>query len=73
MDRLVEEGYLERDGNLYALSERGFEEGGAEFEAAFADMTRPAHGECSADCWCHASIEEAEACAAERAGHGVND
>ena len=42
------------------------QEGAAEFALSFAELTRPSHGECSADCWCHASIEEAEACAAER-------
>jgi hypothetical protein len=68
LERLVEEGYLEREGHAYRLSERGIEEGAEEFAAAFADLTRPAHGECSADCWCHVSVEEAEACAAERAG-----
>lgn len=66
LDQLVEEGYLERDEGRFRLSERGLEEGGEEFEAAFSDITRPAHGECSADCWCHVSAEEADACAAER-------
>lgn len=68
--RLADEGYLELAGDGFRLSERGVQEGGEEFAAAFSDLTRPAHGECSADCWCHASVEEAEACAAERAGHG---
>ncbi len=69
MDRLVEEGFLEAVTGRYWLSERGAAEGAEEFEAAFAQLTRPTHGECSADCWCHASVEEAEACAAERAPH----
>lgn len=73
LDRLVTDGYLTREADGYRLSDRGISEGGAEFEAAFADLTRPAHGECSADCWCHASIEEAEACAAERAVHHVRN
>lgn len=74
LDRLVSDGYLTWEPDGYCLSERGVAEGGAEFEAAFADLTRPAHGECSADCWCHASIEEAEACAAERTvNHVRND
>ncbi|CAN5548967.1 hypothetical protein BH23ACT7_BH23ACT7_03370 [soil metagenome] len=66
LDRLVEEGYLERDAGGYRLSPQGLQEGAAEFALSFAELTRPSHGECSADCWCHASIEEAEACAAER-------
>ena len=69
LDRLVEEGYLEgRDGS-YLLSPTGIEEGAAEFASSFSDLTRPTHGECSADCWCHASPDEADACAAERGAH----
>lgn len=71
LDRLVDEGYLLRQpqprGAGYVMSERGLEEGKTEFAMSFADLTRPAHGECSADCWCHNSVEEALACAAERA------
>lgn len=69
LDRLVEEGYVERFGDRYALSETGLRAGGLEFAMSFEEMTRPAHGECSADCWCHSSPEEADACAAERAAH----
>jgi hypothetical protein len=69
LERLVAEGYLERQPGGFRLSGRGMEEGAEEFAASFADITRPAHGECSADCWCHVSVEEAEACAEERAGH----
>jgi hypothetical protein len=68
LDRLADEGYLVRDGQWFALSAKGLEEGALEFAAAFADLNRPAHGECSADCWCHLSVEEAAACAAERQG-----
>ncbi len=67
LDRLVDEGYLERRDGGYSLSERGLAEGAEEFAAAFSELTNPAHGECSADCWCHVSVDEAEACAAERA------
>ena len=71
LDRLVDEGYLNRNDDGYVLSEVGLEEGKTEFALSFADLTRPAHGECSADCWCHSSAEEASACAAERSlpGH----
>lgn len=69
LDKLVDEGYVDRDGDWYVLSPSGLEQGAAEFATAFSDLTRPAHGECSDDCWCHASPEEAEACAAERTGH----
>lgn len=68
LDRLVEDGYLDRVPGGYVLSASGLAEGKTEFALSFADLTRPAHGECSADCWCHSSVEEAIACAAERAG-----
>lgn len=75
LDRLVSEGYLTGDGTWYRLSSTGLEEGATEFAMAFSDLTRPAHGECSEDCWCHASVEEAEACIAARMGgpHGGHD
>jgi hypothetical protein len=66
LDRLVDEGYLDKGVDGYVLSESGLAEGRIEFAMSFADLTRPAHGECSADCWCHNSVEEAQACAAER-------
>lgn len=71
LDRLVGEGYLNRTATGYVLSESGLTEGKTEFALSFADLTRPAHGECSADCWCHTSAEEALACAAERAQRPV--
>jgi len=67
LDRLCTEGYLDRTDGGFVLSRVGLEEGKTEFALGFADLTRPAHGECSADCWCHNSVEEALACAAERA------
>ncbi len=67
LERLVTDGYLEKVPDGYVLSESGLAEGRIEFAMSFADLTRPAHGECSADCWCHNSVEEAQACAAERA------
>ena len=66
LDRLVIDGYLDRVPGGYAMSPTGLAEGKTEFALSFADLTRPAHGECSADCWCHNSVEEAIACAAER-------
>jgi hypothetical protein len=70
LDRLVDEGYLARQEDWYTLSDTGLAEGATEFAMAFSDLTRPAHGECSDDCWCHASVEEAEAClAARQDGH----
>ncbi|MEO5851117.1 MAG: hypothetical protein ABIQ15_01265 [Nocardioides sp.] len=66
LDRLVLDGYLDRVADGYVLSEVGLVEGKTEFALSFADLTRPSHGECSADCWCHNSVEEAIACAADR-------
>jgi len=67
LDRLVVDGYLEYAPGGYVMSESGLSEGKTEFALSFADLTRPTHGECSADCWCQNSVEEAIACAAERA------
>jgi hypothetical protein len=72
LDQLVDDGYLEVAPEGYVLSEVGLAEGKTEFALSFADLTRPAHGECSADCWCHNSVEEALACAAERAPGGAS-
>lgn len=79
LDRLVDEGYLEvvdpdaaparPERRRYRLSKRGLTEGASEFLNSFAELTRPTHGECSAECWCRSSAEEAAACAAERARH----
>jgi hypothetical protein len=71
LDRLVADGYLDSVPGGYALSESGLAEGRTEFALSFADLTRPAHGECSADCWCHNSAEEAIACAADREARPV--
>jgi len=68
LDRLAVDGYLDAVPGGYVLSPSGLEEGKTEFALSFSDLTRPAHGECSADCWCRNSVEEALACAAERAG-----
>ena len=67
LDLLVEEGYLERSDGLYSLSERGLSQGALEFATAFGDLVRPGPGECSGECWCSASDEEAAACAGDRA------
>ncbi len=69
LERLVGEGYVTKVGERYALSESGQKEGALEFVSSFAELTRPTHGECSADCWCHSSPDEADACAAERLRH----
>ena len=69
LERLVMEGYLVADGPFFALSDRGRAEGAAEFASSFSELMRPTHGECDADCWCHQSAEEADACSASRRTH----
>lgn len=71
LDRMVSEGFLRRalDGT-YELTERGRSEGARIFSEEFADLTKPSHGDCGPDCWCHASLDEAEACANERLEFG---
>jgi hypothetical protein len=65
--RFAEEGYLERDADRFRLTEKGIEMGKRSFADEFADLTRPTHGECDEDCWCHSSPEEAARCLEERA------
>jgi hypothetical protein len=72
LDRLVLDGYLEPASGGYVMSDVGLAEGKTEFALSFADLTRPTHGECSADCWCQNSLEEAVACAAERAPRSLS-
>lgn len=74
LDVLVGRGDLERESDRYRLSEEGIREGALEFTASWSDLTRPTHGECSADCWCHNSPDEAAACQQERAAaHSDHD
>lgn len=69
LDRLVTEDLLSCDAEgLYQLTAEGHRHGAQVFADEFADLTQPGHGECGADCWCHASPEEADTCFAERVG-----
>ena len=69
LDHLVGEGLLEAAGHgRYRLTEQGHRHGARVFADEFADLTKPGHGECGAECWYHASPDEAEACAEERLG-----
>jgi hypothetical protein len=69
LDRLVADDLLERNGAAYRLSARGEEIGKRTFADEMADLTRPTHGECDDDCWCHDSPEAAAECLEERRGH----
>ena len=69
LERFAGEGYLEPAGGGYRLTASGVEAGKRTFAEEFADLTRPAHGECDDDCWCHESPEEAARCLEERTQH----
>ena len=69
LERFVRDGYLQPAGGGYALTGKGEEAGKRSFADEFADLTRPTHGECDEDCWCHSSPEEAARCLDDRAGH----
>ncbi len=72
LEQLAADGYLQKtSGGGFRLSDIGHEQGGRIFSDEFADLTRPGHGECGPDCWCHTSVEEALACAEERAEAGA--
>jgi hypothetical protein len=69
VNRFVADGYIEPRGPGYQLTASGEDTGKRTFAQEFADMTRPGHGECDEDCWCHEDPEEAARCLEERAGH----
>jgi hypothetical protein len=47
LGRLVDEGYLEHDGDRYRLSAAGAREGEREFVASFEDLFKPSRCTCS--------------------------
>ena len=69
LERFVGDGYLERHNRGVRLTASGEEIGKRTFAEEFADLTRPTHGECDEDCWCHEDPEEAARCLEERTGH----
>ena len=69
LDRFVADDLLEHDRDSYSLSPGGMESGKRTFADEMADLTRPTHGECDADCWCHDSPEAAADCLHERVSH----
>jgi hypothetical protein len=69
LERFCSDGYIDRAGSGWRLSASGEETGKRGFADEFADMTKPGHGECDDDCWCHDSPEEAARCLEERVGH----
>ena len=58
LDRLLEEGYVERVGDRYKLSEAGVRKGGLEFAASFEELAGPVHRECRGGFWCEKSCDK---------------
>ena len=52
LDRLVEEGYVERVGDRYKLTEAGARTGGLEFAASLDELMKPANRECGSGLRC---------------------
>lgn len=69
LERFAADGFLVAAGDGWRLTELGEETGKRTFAAEFADLTRPTHGECDDECWCHESPDEAARCLEERTGH----
>jgi hypothetical protein len=67
LERFVEDGLLVREAPGYRLSPAGLESGKRTFADEMADLTRPTHGECDDDCWCHDSPEAAADCLQHKA------
>ncbi len=66
MQRFTEDGLLESGERGYVLTATGADLGKRTFAEEFANLTKPSHGECDADCWCHESEEAAAECHADR-------
>lgn len=72
LERFREDGLLALDERGYSLTEEGAAFGRRTFAEEMADLTKPGHGECDDDCWCHDSPEAAAECLVHRHGevHG---
>jgi len=62
LERFVADDLLETDGTSFTLSPKGLNDGKRTFADEMADLTKPTHGECDEDCWCHDSPEAAADC-----------
>jgi hypothetical protein len=65
--RFVDDGYLAPADDGWCLTAVGEEAGKRGFADEFADLTKPGHGECDDDCWCHDSPDAAADCIEGRA------
>ena len=69
LQQMVADGLLvQEDAGQYRLTELGQREGARRFRDAFEGLTKPAHGECSADCDCH-TTGDPEACEKRQHAH----
>lgn len=67
LESFADEGLLLReDDTSFRLSAEGERIGKRTFADEFADMTKPGHGDCDENCWCHDSPEAAASCLEER-------
>jgi len=62
VERFVADGDLAPANGGFSLTAAGAEAGKRSFADEFADLTKPGHGECDDDCWCHDSPEAAADC-----------
>lgn len=69
LQRFTEDGLLTSTEGRFGLTPDGIDLGKRTFAEEFANLTKPGHGECDDDCWCHDSPEAAAACLEERRGH----
>jgi hypothetical protein len=67
--RFCDDGLLGVDERGYFLTASGAELGKRTFAEEMADLTKPGHGECDDDCWCHDSPEAAADCLEHKRGH----
>ncbi|CAN5499189.1 hypothetical protein BH20ACT19_BH20ACT19_09820 [soil metagenome] len=67
VERFIVDGYLAPAGEGFTLTATGEADGKRGFADEFADLTKPGHGECDDDCWCHDSPEAAADCIEGRA------
>jgi hypothetical protein len=69
LERFEADGLLQGGDAGFRLTDAGSDLGRRTFAEEFASLTKPGHGECDDDCWCHDSPEAAADCLAERQGH----
>lgn len=69
MALLVVADLLQEHQGRYRLSVQGKAEGARSFHDDFAELTRLAHGECAADCWCKDPAHAGQPCPAHGKAH----